>query len=284
MADTWTIQRLLQWTTEYFQRKALDSPRLTSELLLSHALGCDRVRLYMDFDRPLNKDELSTFRSLVERRAEGEPTHYLLGRREFYGRPFRVDPRVLIPRPETELLVEAVLARLPSETSFPVLDLCAGSGCIAATLAAERTGLSVVAVEIDPGALEVARENVQALGVAERVELLQGDLFAPVSSRTFAAVVSNPPYVATAKIAGLMPEVQREPRSALDGGPDGLAIVRRIVREAGRHLAPGGWLALEIGEEQGPALLTLLTEAGLKEGRIERDLAGLDRVGLARGP
>jgi release factor glutamine methyltransferase len=282
LADLWTVQRILHWTTDYFDRKGIDAPRLTAELLLAHALGCDRVRLYIDFDRPLDKGELARFRGLVERRAAGEPTHYILGAREFYGRPFKVDPRVLIPRPETELLVEQALQRLAPDATGPVLELCTGSGCIGLTLAAERPQLRVEATDVSAEALEVAADNARALGLEERVALLRGDLFAPVAGRRYAMIVSNPPYVARGAIAGLSAEVRREPQLALDGGVDGLDVIRRIVAEAPGALQPGGWLLLEIGEEQGPRLLALFASAGLQEGTIHRDLAGLDRIALAR--
>lgn len=284
MAEIWTIQRVLAWTSEYFGKKGLDSPRLTAELLLAHVLGCDRVRLYVDFDRPLNKDELAKFRALIERRAGGEPTFYLLGRREFFGRPFLVDARVLVPRPETELVVEAALEKLPEGAAGAVLDLCTGSGCIGLTLAAERPAIRLCALDSSPGALEVARENARALGLAERADLLQGDLFAPVATRTFAMVIANPPYVPSGAIAGLKPEVRREPRLALDGGPDGLDVVRRIVADVPRFLEPGGWLVLEIGEGQGRPVVELCRAAGLVDGAFRTDLAGLDRIALARRP
>jgi release factor glutamine methyltransferase len=280
----WTIQRVLAWTSEFFERKAIDSPRLTAELLMAESLGCDRVRLYIDFERPLNKDELARYRAMVERRASGEPTYYLTGRREFYGRSFRVDPRVLVPRPETEHLVEAALERLPADATGPVLDLCTGSGCIGLTLAAERRGLQVVATDLSAGALEVARTNAAALGVEGRVELLQGDLYAPVAGRRFAMIVSNPPYVPSAEIDGLSAEVKREPRGALDGGADGLDFVRRIAAGTREALEPGGWLLLEIGDGQGAATVAILEGAGLVQAEARPDLAGLDRLALARRP
>lgn len=284
MAETWTIQRVLAWTGDYFKKKGLDAPRLTAELLLAHTLRCDRVRLYMDLDRPLDKAELAAYRGLVERRAAGEPTFYILGAKEFFGRRFAIDARVLTPRPETELVVEAALERLPADATGTVLDLCTGSGCIGLTLAAERPGLRVTLVDASADALEVARANASALGVADRVEVLLGDLWAPVAGRSFQMIVSNPPYVESGAIAGLRPEVRREPRLALDGGKDGLDLLRRIVAGAPAALEPGGWLFLEIGERQGAALMGLFTGAGLADGAIRKDLAGLERIALARRP
>ena len=204
--------------------KGVDAPRLTAELLLASALSCDRVRLYLDFDRPLGEPELARYRELVRRRAAGEPTAYLVGRREFFGRPFAVDARVLVPRPETELLVEAALAALPE--GGRALDLCTGSGCVAVSLALGRKGARVVATDVSEDALAVARENAAALGAV--VELATGDLWAAVHGRErFDVIASNPPYIPTKELAGLSREVRREPCIALDGGDDGLAILRR---------------------------------------------------------
>ena len=284
MADIWTIQRVLLWTSERFAKKQLDSPRLTAELLLAHVLGCDRVKLYLDFERPLSKEELAAFRGLIERRSAGVPTHYLIGKREFYGRPFVVDARVLIPRPETEQLVEAALARLAPEAKGPILELCTGSGCIGVTLAAERSFLEVIGVEVSSDAIAVSAENAALLGVVSRVTFLQGDLFAPVQGRTFPLIVSNPPYVQTGQIATLSAEVQQEPRLALDGGEDGLDVIGRIAGAAPSFLSPGGWLLLEIGDDQGARVVELFTAAGLVEARFEEDFAGHDRLALARRP
>ncbi len=245
MDETWTIGRVIAWTSDYFQRKGLDAPRLTAELLLGEVLSLDRVHLYTDFERPLQRGELASFRALVQRRAAGEPTHYLLGRREFFGRSFKVDGRVLVPRPETEMLVEAALGCLGDASGARALDLCTGSGCIGVTLAAERPSLRVVATDASLPALEVARENAATLGVADRVELRAGDLFAPVGEERFELIASNPPYVETGAIGGLSPEVRREPRQALDGGPDGLGLIRRLIEGAREHLVPGGWLLFE---------------------------------------
>jgi release factor glutamine methyltransferase len=279
--ETWTPLKLLAWSQEWFAKKGLDAPRLTGELLLAHALRCDRVRLYLDFDKPLGDAELAAFRALVRRRAEGEPTAYILGRREFYGRPFRVTPAVLVPRPETELVVEAALAALPEGGS--ALDLCAGSGAIGVSLALERKGARVVATELSPAALAVARENAAALGAA--VELLEGDLYAPLPpGQRFDVLVSNPPYVPSGELPGLSPEVRREPSLALDGGPDGLALLRRVVTGAPQWLAPGGTLVLEMHETHAEPLPALCRAAGFASAEPRRDLAGLWRFVVARWP
>lgn len=281
----WTVRRVLGWTTQHFEKLGLDSPRLTAELLLAHVLHVSRVRLYTDLDRPLEAAELGVVRSLIVRRASGEPTSYLTGTREFYGRTFAVDPRVLVPRPETELLVEAVLQLVPRDAEVRVLDLCTGSGCVGITLALERPRARVLATDASPGAVEVARANAGALGAAERFDARLGDLLAPVEGEApFDVVVANPPYVPRGEIPTLPPEVRREPPLALDGGPDGLEVVRRIATAAPGRLVPGGLLALEIGDGQGPAVHSLLEAAGYGSVRIERDLARHDRLALGTHP
>ncbi len=279
MTEIWTPLRLIAWTQDFFARKGVDAPRLTAELLLAHALSCDRVRLYLDFDKPLGDPELGRFRDLVRRRAEGEPTAYLVGRREFFGRPFRVDPRVLVPRPETELVLEAALAALAPGGA--ALDLCTGSGCLAISLALERPGARVVATDVSEDALAVARENAAALGAV--VEFATGDLWAAVhGGARFDVIVSNPPYVPAGELAGLPREVRREPCIALDGGEDGLEAIRRIVAGAPARLVPGGALCVEMHESHAEALPRLCREAGFSSAEARRDLAGLARFTVAR--
>ncbi|RKG61425.1 peptide chain release factor N(5)-glutamine methyltransferase [Corallococcus sp. CA054B] len=285
MSDVWTIRRLLTWTTGHFEKRGVDAPRLTTEILLAHVLKTGRVRLYVDLDRPLSKDELAAFKALIERRMAGEPTNYLTGTKEFYNRPFKVDARVLIPRPETELLVEAVLHSVPKDAPSRVLDVCTGSGCIAISVAAERPQATVLATDLSKDACALARENAQALGVAERVSVLEGDLFSPLPpDATFRVVVSNPPYIDSGDIAGLSAEVRREPRLALDGGPDGLVALRRVIQGARRVLEPGGLLALEMGETQGSAVLELLRAAGYSDARVEKDLERRERMAFGTQP
>jgi len=285
MRETWTVRKVLGWTADRFQQQQLDAPRLTAEILLAHALGTDRLQLYLDLERPLHAEELAGIRALIRRRFEGIPTQYLTGTREFYGRPFSVDPRVLIPRPETELLVEEVLNFVPAGAGVEVVDIGTGSGCIAATVAAERPIASVWATDISGVACDVARSNLNCLGLIERVRLLQGDLFEPLpAGHFFDLIVSNPPYVRRQELPALSAEVQKEPLIALDGGEDGLAIIRRLVGQAESHLKTGGLLAFEIGEAQGEAVLTLLKSKGYREPRIGKDLAKLDRFALALRP
>lgn len=281
--DAWTVRKVLGWTAQHFEKNAIDAPRLTAEILLAHTLKSSRVRLYTDLDRPLEKTELAGYRGLISKRLEGQPTAYLTGSREFYGRPFAVDARVLVPRPETEHLVEAALRWLPKDAPSRVLDLCTGSGCVAVSIAMERPQASVWAVDLSPDAAQVARTNAETLGAGSRVTVLEGDLYAPVPAGVrFDVVTANPPYIARGELAGLQKEVRQEPALALDGGPDGLDVVRRVIDGAGERLKPGGWLALEIGDDQGDAVMGLMARAGYLEVRLERDLARLDRLVCGR--
>jgi release factor glutamine methyltransferase len=278
MPETWTPLKLIAWTQDFLAKKGIDAPRLTAEVLLACALSCDRVRLYLDFDKPIGEPELAAYRDLVRRRAGGEPTAYLVGGKEFFGRRFRVDPRVLVPRPETEIVAEAALAALPQGGA--ALDLCTGSGVLAVTLALER-GARAVGTDLSQDALDVARENARLLGA--QADFRVGDLWEAIApGEQFDVVVSNPPYVPSAEIDGLSPEVRREPRLALDGGPDGLAVLRRIVSGATRHLRPGGTLVLEMHESHRDALPLLCLEAGLAKAEWRPDLAGLPRLVVAR--
>jgi release factor glutamine methyltransferase len=279
--EAWTPLRLLAWTQGFFTRQGVDAPRLTAELLLAHALRCDRVRLYLDFDKPLGPAELAAYRELVRRRAEGEPAAWLTGKRAFLAHDFLVTPDVLVPRPETELVAEAAIAAVPPGGAL--LDLCTGSGVVAVSAALARPGARVVATDLSPAALEVARRNAAALGA--EVTFLEGDLDAPVpEGERFDVVVSNPPYVPSAEIEGLSREVRREPRIALDGGADGLDVVRRIVRRAPSRLRPGGLLVVELHEAHAGPVKALCREAGLPGAEVHADLAGLPRWVVARLP
>lgn len=281
--DSWTIRRVLDWTKGHFEKQQIDAPRLTAEILLGHVLNLTRVKLFMDLDRPLTKEELATYRALIQRRLGFEPTQYLVGFKEFYGRRFAVDARVLIPRSETELLVEGVLQAIPKDAPARVLDLCTGSGCIAISIAAERPLASVWATDLSPDALAVAKQNAEALGVDGRVTFFQGNLFDAVpKDATFDVIVSNPPYVRLDELPGLQKEVQKEPKLALDGGVDGLVVIRPLVVAALPRLKAGGTLALEISDDQGAAVKALLDAAGAVDTRIVKDLARLDRMVFGR--
>jgi len=278
--EPWTVDRLLRWVSDDFRSRGIETPRLEAELLLCRALGWDRIRLIVERDRELDEDERSRFRALVQRRRKREPVAYIMGQREFFGRTFRVDDRVLVPRPDTETLVETALRR--TRDSYLVgrlADLCTGSGCVALSFARERPTWLVCATDISAQALAVARDNAVRLGAAWNVELLLGDLFEPLGSQTFDVITANPPYIPSGEIASLPPDVRdHEPKLALDGGSDGLDIVRRIVSQAPSRLSASGLLALEIQFDQHERVSALMQAAGFAEVEVDRDLAGLPRV------
>jgi release factor glutamine methyltransferase len=276
---SWTIGSLVKWATDDFRARGIESPRLDAELLVAHALKIDRMRVILDANRPLEGVELATLRDLVKRRRAYEPIAYLRGEREFYGLKFRVDKRVLVPRPDTETLVDAALARSTHVSmSMRQLDLCTGSGCVAVAMARQRPTAMVFGSDISPDALAVARENALRLG-AYNTAFVESDLFAGFAGKRFDVITANPPYIASAELATLMPDVRdHEPRLALDGGDDGLAIVRRIVSEAPEHLDAGGLLAIEIGAGEAPATVALFEARGLHDVRVHRDIARIERV------
>ncbi|MBK7074311.1 MAG: peptide chain release factor N(5)-glutamine methyltransferase [Myxococcales bacterium] len=281
---TWTTAAVLDWTTKRFTDAGVVGARLEAQVLLAHALGCTRMQLYTGFDRPLGEEELASARGLIKRRLGGEPLAYLVGEQEFWSRTFEVSPDVLIPRSDTETVVQAVLDRLGADKARPRrgLDLCTGSGILAITLARELPGLTMVATDVSTAAAAVATRNVARHQVGERVEVRVGDLWAPVGDEAFDLIVSNPPYIRQAELAGLDREVQREPRLALDGGADGLGFYRRIVAGLAARLAPGGWIAVEHGHDQGPDVAALLDASGVTAPATTiADLARRPRVTLA---
>jgi len=270
---------VLDWTTQRFTEAGIAAARLEAQLLLAHVLGCSRVQLYTGFDKPLAEPELAGFRALIKRRLGGEPVAYLLGEQEFWALPFYVDASVLVPRPDTETVIEVARSLRPDPAApCRVLDLCTGSGAIAISLARELPGARVVATEVSPEAAAIARRNVERNAVADRVEVRVGDLFAPVAGERFDLIASNPPYIATAVLATLAPEVRCEPRLALDGGPDGLAFYDRICAAAPAHLLSGGALVLEHGFDQADAVRARLEAAGLSRITLVRDLGKNPRV------
>lgn len=276
----WTIGALVKWATDDFRARGIESPRLDAELIVAHALGIDRMKVILDAMRPLSDAELAMLRELVKRRRAHEPIAYLRGFREFYGRVFKVDKRVLVPRPETELLVDTALARTRHVSlAMRQLDLCTGSGCVAITMARQRPTAQVTATDLSADALALARENAQRLG-AYNVAFAQGDLYAAVPEHArFDVITANPPYIPSADIPTLQADVRGfEPHMALDGGEDGLAFVRRILEGARAHLVPGGALAMEIGAGQGEAVVALFEAAGFTDVRADRDLARIERV------
>lgn len=276
MAEVWTVLKVLQWTAGYFRERGIEGGRLDAELLLSDTLKLDRVGLYLNYDRPLSALELETFRAAVGRRAKREPLQYIRGEAEFWSLPFTVSPAVLIPRPDTEVLVEEALKRISG--TCRVLDVGTGSGAIAIAIADERPEAKVEAVDLSPEALTVARGNAERNGVADRVALRQGDL-RQLTGADYDLVVSNPPYIPSADLAGLMPEVREfEPLLALDGGKDGLYAYRLLAAQAATLLKPGGWLLLEVGIGQAEAVAGLMQTAGLVEIFTRADYAGVARV------
>ena len=283
--DVWTVQRIMEWTQAWFSEHGINSPRLDTEVLLAHVLGKDRVYLYTHYDRPLSSQERDAFRVLVKRRAKREPVAYILGEKEFYGRPFKVTQDTLVPRPETEHLIDGVVKwvaerRAEGAMTSPcrILDLGTGTGCIAITLAAELSEVEVTAVDISGATLAVARENARTLGVSESIQFREGDLFAPVMGERFDIIVSNPPYVEEKVRAALEPEVTEfEPAGALFAGNDGMEIIRRLIPEAVEHLVAGGLLAVEFGSTQRAAMEGEMGQPWAKFW-IEEDLQGHPRA------
>ena len=272
---------MIKWTASRFTERGLATPRLDAEVLIGHVLTLPRIQLYVQSDRPLLADELAAIRELIKRRQAGESVAYLVGKKEFWKLEFAVDARVLVPRPDTETLIEVAQdlldARGGDAPAARIADVGTGSGAIAVTLAKLRSDAALFAVDVSEDALAVARANAERHGAA--ITFLVGDLAAPlVPHAPFTLIAANLPYIPTGDLAGLPAEVRAEPALALDGGPDGLALVRRLVAAAPALLAPGGALVLEIGEGQADATAALLGEAGFADVQKKRDLAGIDRV------
>ncbi len=278
-----TLLEILTATTGYLAKHHIESARTNAEHLLAHILGRKRIELYMEFDRPLGEKELAPLRDLMKRRATGEPLQHLLGTVEFHGRIFACDPRALVPRPETEQLVELVLAEQSKieNRKSKIVDVGTGSGVIALTLAAELPEAHVEAVDFTQDALALARENATRLGLAERVTFHQGDLLSPIEG-TFDLIVANLPYIPTAALPTLAPEVQRDPATALDGGPAGDELIRLLITEARPHFTPGGQLALEIGHDQSATLAELLARENYQDIRVLADYQDRPRFLFAR--
>ncbi len=278
----WTVLELLRWTTGHFEKLGIETPRLDAECLLASALGVDRMRLYIDFEKPVMDEERAVFRDLVRRRAgERIPVAHLLEQREFWSLPLRVTPDVLVPRPDTETLVSAALELLPDpEAPARVLDLGTGSGAVALALARERPAAVITATDISIKALKIAQENAETLGMATRIRFLRGD-WTDALRGAWDCVVANPPYLALAERDGLAPELAHEPDRALFAGATGLEALDLLCREAPRLLGPQGGVAFEIGPDQAPAVSERLRAAGLTPA-VRRDLAGRDRVVMGR--
>lgn len=257
--------RLLRWTAAYFARHGIDTPRIDAEILLAHSLGLERIDLYLRHDQPLEKDELASYKELVKRRARREPVAYITGHKEFWSLELEVAPWVLIPRPETELLVEKALETMAGRDQARVLELGTGTGAVSLALAKQQPGWWIAASDISPAAAALARANAEKHGLENRIAFFVADWMEAVDAAEsgFDLIVSNPPYIPSRQIGRLEPEVSiHEPRLALDGGRDGLACLAKIISSAGLNLKPGGYLLLEIGCDQKDAAEMLLKDQG----------------------
>jgi len=280
LSEVWTLLKLLRWTTGFFREKGVDNPRLDAELLVAGVLGLDRVGVYLNYDRPLTAVELAEIKPLVKRRGQREPLQYLLGHAEFWSLDFKVSPAVLIPRADTEILVEEALQK--AADAGELLDIGTGSGAVALSFAQEKTNWQVTGLDISPAALAVASNNSDCLALAGRSQFVAGDL-AKLPDKPFDLVVSNPPYISVSEYHELMPEVRDyEPQLALLAGEDGLDCYRLIAAQAPKILKPGGWLLFEIGYQQEKSVSELLATAGLVEIYCRQDYASNPRVVAGR--
>lgn len=284
----WTVLRLITWTKDHFERAKLDQPRLAAEMLLAKVLGCPRVALYTQFDRVVEPDQLAQYKQLIQQAAAGQPIAYLTGQREFYSLSFEVTPDVLIPRPETELLVDHALAACKqAQRTMRMWDACTGSGCVAVAAARYAPNLTVLATDISPAALAVAARNAQRHAVNGRVTLAQADLLSlppeHAGMAPFDIVTANPPYVSDVDAANLPPSVRAEPDMAVRSGPTGLEHIRRIVEQAPPVLAALGLIAMEFGFGQAEGVYELFHASGqYEELQVLKDHAGIERVMLAK--
>jgi len=275
---TWTIRDVVDWATKDFTRRGIESPRLDAELLVAKALGTDRVGLYLDLNRPLVDGERSAIRPLVARRRAREPVAYILGHRDFYGRRFTVSPDVLIPRPDTETLVEHALQYIPEDAPCRVLDVGTGSGAIAVTIAAERPLATVTATDISEAALKVASENAERLGVADRIQFERADLL--TRTEQYDVIVSNPPYIARSEMESLQAEVrEHEPAVALEAGESGLDVVEALLTATEPATASGAELLIEIGAGQAVSVAELAAaNTAWQQVAVYPDLNRIERV------
>lgn len=279
----WTILAILQWTTRYFREKQIQNPRLTAEVLLAHVLQQDRMYLYVHHDQPLELEERTQFKTLIKRRIQGVPTQYLVGKQEFWSMEFQVAPGVLIPRPETEHLVEAAItlaAQFPQPT---IVDIGTGSGIIAISVKKELPHASVHASDMSETALTIARQNtIRLLHDEHAIRFHLGDLFAPLAGIMFDLIVSNPPYVSAAEYASVSREIrENEPKEALYAGEDGLDVYRQLIPQASSHLTPQGYILAEIGYGQKDSVVAIFQEHDFVIKEVIQDYAGIDRVVVA---
>jgi release factor glutamine methyltransferase len=281
----WTPIKLIQWATAYFDRHHIDSPRATAEILLAYALAAKRIDLYLRYDQPLNSDELNCFKKLIKRRTNREPVAYIVGHKEFWSIDLEVNRSVLIPRPETECLVERALESLaanPDAGDKSILELGTGSGAVILAMASEDSRHSYLATDISRDAVEVARRNALRHGLDAKICFMVADWFAPLDAKVgiFDLIVSNPPYIRSSDLKQLQPEIHvHEPVAALDGAEDGLRCLRHIIQTAYLYLKPGGALLLEMGHDQQAALKKIIDFCGQYEDvRFYKDYSGHDRI------
>ena len=278
----WTILKILEWTKQYFKGKGVENPRLDAEVLLCAVLNCERIKLYTNFDQPLEDEELTKYRDFVARRGKLEPLAYILGHKEFMDSDFKVTADTLVPRPETELLVEELIKMNEVKGPREILDIGCGSGAILLSLLKELPEARGLGLDINPGAVAVTMENAQNMQLAERCAVLVSDLYKNLpKDDKFNMIVSNPPYIPTEDIKGLAQDVQKEPHEALDGGQDGLDYYRRILEHINDYLLPTGMAAFEIGINQGEPVAELCRTAGFTITTIGKDYGNIDRMVFA---
>ena len=283
--QSWTILSLLTWSTEYLQEKHFENPRLNVELLLSHSLNITRVQLYVQFEKPLTETELANFKKLFQRRLQHEPLQYIIGETEFYGLKFFVDERVLIPRPETEILIEEVIQQsktFPEKEIINILDIGTGSGNIAITLAEHILNANIIAIDISNNALDVAKENARRNEVETKVEFLCDDLFnlkSEIKNLKFDILVSNPPYISEEEFSFLQPEIKNyEPTIATTDNSDGLSFYRRISDLGKERLSENGMIIVEVAYNQSERVKNIFANAGYKNISTRKDYNGIERI------
>lgn len=279
--EVWTVLKILNWTQDFFKKKNIDSARLDAEILLAQVLKCSRMFLYVNYEQPLTAGELAEFKGLILRRAAGESVAYILGEKQFMHYTLKVNSAVLVPRPETELLVEAVLDRFTDE-NLQVLDMCTGSGAIAVALAGYRPTWRITAVDASEEALGVARENAQNLNYSERVEFYHSDMFAQIPLQRYRVIVSNPPYIDEKERNTLSPEVLCEPHMALFAPEKGLYFYRVLAQQAGEWLTENGCIFVEFGRGQAEDIRALFEQDGFKDIEVLRDYADIERIMVIR--
>lgn len=284
LTTEWTIREVLNWTRGYFEDAGIVQPRLEAEILLAHALDVDRLHLYMAPDKPLTSDERSRYRSVVKERHSGTPLQHVIGEVNFYGLRFRVDREALIPRNETEELLDQVIKRAPRDRDIRCLDLGTGTGVIAVCMARYLPKAQVTAIDVSPTALQMARENAVLNEVTDRIEFVESNWFAHVEGQ-FDFIATNPPYIRSEELPNLPVEVRdHEPSVALDGGADGLDKIREIIKDLRTYLQPDGVVLMEIGHKQGDRVKQLFESIGLIDVSVERDIAEKDRFVVGRCP